>query len=471
MIPVFYRDLFEYTTMNLLAINWSNVGLQASQLLLALSILVILHEFGHYITAKWFKCRVEKFFLFFDPWFALVKKKVGDTVYGIGWLPLGGYVKISGMIDESMDKEAMKQPPQPWEFRSKPAWQRLIVMLGGVIMNILTAFVIYAFILMIWGESKTPIASVKNGIWVTDSVMYKLGFRDGDKIISVNGDSIKYFEEIQPKVLIGGKKVVLERNGKTEELNLPIDLIDKLITRKDKRRILMMERLPAIVGEYDKKDTSYGKQAGLKPFDRIISVNDTPINFIDEVNAVGANNKNGSVTVKLLRGTDTVTLTNKVNNEGRLEIALLNADQYDSLGVYHVITKKYGFFAAFPAGVRKSGEKLQSYIDQFKLILNPKTGAYKGVGGFKAMGSIFPTTWSWEAFWNITAFLSIILAFMNLLPIPALDGGHVMFTLWEMITGRKPNEKFLEYAQIVGMILLLGLMVYANGNDCFGWGK
>ena len=258
--------------MNLLAINWSNVGLQAGQLLLALSLLVILHEFGHYITARWFKCRVEKFFLFFDPWFAIFKKKIGDTVYGIGWLPLGGYVKISGMIDESMDKEAMKQPPQEWEFRSKPAWQRLIVMLGGVIMNVLTAFVIYAFILMIWGEKKTPIASVKNGIWVTDTLMTKLGFQNGDKIISVNGDSIRYFEQVQAKILIGGRKVVLERNGAIQNLDLPVDLIDKLITRKDKRRRqFMIERVPSIVGAYPEKDTSFGNKAGLREFDKIIA--------------------------------------------------------------------------------------------------------------------------------------------------------------------------------------------------------
>lgn len=458
--------------MSLIAINWSNVGLQAGQLLLALSLLVILHEFGHYITARWFKCRVEKFFLFFDPWFALVKKKVGDTVYGIGWLPLGGYVKISGMIDESMDKDAMKLPPQPWEFRSKPAWQRLIVMLGGVIMNILTAFVIYAFILMIWGEKKTPNASVKHGIWVTDTLMTKIGFQSGDKILSVNGKNIKYFEEVQPKILIGGRKVVLERNGMITNVEIPVDLIDKLITRRDKkRRPFIIERLPTVVGSYGEKDTSYGKQAGLQPFDRIITVGGEPVEYMDEVNAVGAKHKNAVVDVTVLRNADTVSLKNKVNSEGRLEVALLNYEQYDSMGVYQVVKTKYGFFAAFPAGVRKAGEKLKDYIDQFKLILNPATGAYKGVGGFKSMGSIFPTYWSWEAFWNITAFLSIILAFMNLLPIPALDGGHVMFTLYEMITGRKPNEKFLEYAQIVGMILLLGLMLYANGNDWFGWGR
>ena len=458
--------------MNLLAINWSNVGLQAGQLLLSLSILVVLHEFGHYITAKWFKCRVEKFFLFFDPWFAIVKKKIGDTVYGIGWLPLGGYVKISGMIDESMDKETMKLPPQPWEFRSKPAWQRLIVMLGGVIMNVLTAFVIYAFILMIWGEKKTAVASVKNGIWVTDSVMMKLGFQNGDKIISVNGDSIHYFEEIQPKVLIGGRKIAIQRNGKDTILDLPVDLIDKLITRKDKKRILITARIPAYVGEFDKKDTSYGKRAGLKELDKIVAIDSIPVNFYDEMSAILPLYKNKEVTLTVERNGQLQKIVSKVSSEGRIGIPFLETEQYDSLGVYNVVTEKYGFFAAFPAGVRKSGEKLQSYIDQFKLILNPKTGAYKGVGGFKSMGSIFPDQgWDWESFWNITAFLSIILAFMNLLPIPALDGGHVMFTLYEMISGRKPNEKFMEYAQVAGMILLLGLMLYANGNDWFGWNK
>ncbi len=457
--------------MGLLAINWSSVAVQVGQLLLALSLLVILHEFGHFITARWFRCRVEKFFLFFDPWFSLVKKKVGDTVYGIGWLPLGGYVKISGMIDESMDKEQLKQPPKEWEFRSKPAWQRLIVMLAGIIMNVLVAFVIYAFVLMIWGERNVPNGSVKNGIWVTDSLMTRLGFQNGDKVISVNGDSIKYFDDIQAKVLIGGEKVTIERNGETKELDLPIDLIDKLITRKDKKRTLIIERLPCIVGKYDDKDTLYGKKAGLLPFDKIIAVNGQPVQFMDQINDIGARNKNGIVNLDVLRNNDTVRLTNKVNVEGRLGIALLTDKQYDSLGVYKVVTTKYLFFAAFPAGIRKAGEKLQFYIDQFKLILNPKTGAYKGLGGFKAIGSVFPTYWSWEAFWNITAFLSIVLAFMNLLPIPALDGGHVMFTLYEMITRRKPNEKFLEYAQVAGMVLLILLMLYANGNDWFGWGK
>lgn len=457
--------------MTLLAINWSQVGVQAGQLLLALSILIVLHEFGHYITARWFKCRVEKFFLFFDPWFALIKKKVGDTVYGIGWLPLGGYVKISGMIDESMDKEQMKQPPQPWEFRTKPAWQRLIIMLGGIIMNVLVAFIVYAFVLMIWGEKKTPIASVKNGIWATDSLMTTLGFQNGDNVISINGDSIKYFEDIQTKVLIGGKEVLLKRNGKDTLLKLPIDLIDKLITRKDKRRILLIERVPAYVGAYDKKDTSYGNKAGLKELDKVVSIDSIPVQFYDEMTTILGNHKNGEVELVVERNGQLQKITSKVSAEGKIGIPLLSDEQYDSLGAFDVVKTTYGFFEAFPAGIRKAGEKLSFYVDQFKLILNPKTGAYKGVGGFKSIGSVFPTYWSWEAFWNITAFLSIILAFMNLLPIPGLDGGHVMFTLWEMVTGKKPGDKFMEYAQIVGFVLLLALMLYANLNDFFGWGK
>jgi regulator of sigma E protease len=455
----------------LLAINWPEVGVKAGQLLLSLSILVILHEFGHYITARWFKCRVEKFYLFFDPWFSLVKKKVGETEYGIGWLPLGGYVKISGMIDESMDKEAMKLPPKDYEFRSKPAWQRLIVMLGGVIMNVLVAFVVYAFILMIWGEKRTPLSSVKNGIWIQDSLMNQVGLQNGDKILSVNGKPAVYYENLTADILLG-EKIVLERNGQQKQIDLPVNLIEKLIESKRKRGMLLAPRIPAYVGKYDKKDTtSNGKKAGLQEMDKIVAIDSTPISFYDEMTAVLGKHKNGQVTLTIERNGEIKKIDTKVSSEGKVGIPFLEDEQYVKLGVYELQVRKYGFFEAFPAGVVKSGEKLKSYIDQFKKILNPDTGAYKGVGGFKSMGSIFPGTWSWEAFWNITAFLSIILAFMNILPIPALDGGHVMFTLWEMITGRKPNEKFMEYAQLVGMILLLGLMLYANGNDWFGWGK
>jgi regulator of sigma E protease len=458
--------------MNLLAINWSNVGLQAGQLLLALSLLVILHEFGHYITAKWFKCRVEKFFLFFDPWFSLVKKKVGDTVYGIGWLPLGGYVKISGMIDESMDKEAMNQPPQPWEFRSKPAWQRLIVMLGGVIMNVLVAFVIYAFILMIWGEKRIPAASMKYGVHVVDSTMYKMGIRNGDKIVYIDGKPVTDYERLRRNLILGST-VTVERDSQSVNLTLDEDLIGQLVVNRNKEISGFVEpRKPAIA--FYVPDTSNIYKAGLRKNDQIIGIDSSRFQFFDELQNRLEDTKSKTVSLTVLRSGQEVNFPVQVTEEGKLGFVPYGIDykQMDSLGWVKLNVTKYGFFAAFPAGVRKAGSELKFYINQFKKILNPSTGAYKGVGGFKAMGSIFPKYgWDWEVFWRITAFLSIVLAFMNLLPIPALDGGHVMFTLYEMVTRRKPNEKFLEYAQVVGMILLFGLMLYANGNDWFGWGK
>jgi len=457
--------------MILLAINWSNVALQAGQLLLALSILVILHEFGHYITARWFKCRVEKFFLFFDPWFALVKKKIGDTVYGIGWLPLGGYVKISGMIDESMDKDAMKQPPKPYEFRSKPAWQRLIVMLGGIIMNVLVAFVIYAFILMIWGDKKIPTASMKYGVHVVDSTLYKIGIRNGDKILTVDGEPVEDYEKLRRKILLGSN-MTIEREGKVVTLDLPVDLIGQIVENKNRNRGGFVEpRTPAMV--YRVEDTSRAYIAGLRKNDQIIGIDSLRIQFFDELQNELAKNKGRSISLTVLRDGQPQTFPAQVDNNGILGfIPYSTAYQWDSLGWIDLNITKYGFFSAFPAGIKKAGQELKFYVDQFKKILNPSTGGYKGVGGFKAMGSIFPKYgWDWESFWRITAFLSIVLAFMNLLPIPALDGGHVMFTLYEIIVRRKPNEKFLEYAQVAGMILLIGLMLYANGNDWFGWGK
>lgn len=453
----------------LLAINWADFGIKAAQLLLSLSILIIFHEFGHFITAKWFKCRVEKFYLFFDPWFSLLKKKKGETEYGIGWLPLGGYVKIAGMIDESMDKEAMKLPAQPWEFRSKPAWQRLIIMIAGVTVNVLLAFIIYAMILFVWGEEKVPMSSVRDGIWTQDKLMSEIGLQNGDKILQVNGKDVPYFADLNSKVLTG-KTILVERNGEKKEINIPVNLVEQLIESK-RRRGLLSYRIPAIVGAYDKKDTLYGKQAGLKENDRIVAIDGASVSFYDEMSALLQKKKDATSELTVLRGIDTLKLTTKVDKDGRVGIPYLTQEQYAALGVVKIEHKKYGFFESFPAGVKKTFEKLGFYIDQFRLILNPETGAYKGIGGFKSMGSIFPSVWDWESFWNITALFSIILAFMNLLPIPALDGGHVLFTIIEMITGRKPNEKFLEYAQIAGMIILFSLLIYANGNDLFGWNK
>ncbi len=459
--------------ITLLAINWPSVGLKVAQLLLSLSILVILHEFGHYITAKWFKCRVEKFYLFFDPWFSIFKKKIGDTVYGIGWLPLGGYVKISGMVDESMDKESLKLPPQSWEFRSKPAWQRLIIMLGGVTVNILLAFVIYAAILMVWGEKKIPASSLKYGISFNDSLFNDLGFKNGDKVLAVDGNPVVEYTDILRQILVVNKNVTVERDGKSMTMDMPVDLIGKLVEKKKlSEGPLISPRVPVIVAVID--DTSVAYKAGLRKGDLILRVDSVNTQFFDEFSAVMKKQKKGdTINLSVKRNDSLINLTTTLITGGKIGFLQPNSpEQYNDLGIYKYEVKKYGFFAALPAGVKRAGKELQFYIDQFKKILSPSTGAYKGVGGFKAMGSVFSgTEWDWEHFWTITAFFSIILAFMNLLPIPALDGGHVLFTLGEMITGRKPSEKFLEYAQIVGMVILLALMLYANGNDWFGWGK
>lgn len=454
----------------LLDINWNAVGLQAGQLILSLSILVILHELGHFIPAKIFGCRVEKFYLFFDPWFSLAKKKVGDTIYGIGWLPLGGYVKIAGMIDESMDKEQLKQPAQSWEFRSKPAWQRLIIMIGGVTVNILLAFFIYAMILFTWGETKLPNESLKQGVWVVDTVVNEVGLKTGDKIVAVNNEPVKYFEDLNAAMLLG-ETITIEREGQKQELAIPVNFIENIV-EKGKRSVLLMPRVPCIVGEVS-ADRAAAKD-GLQSKDKIVGIDSVSITFFDQVKPAILNKAGDSVALHVIRNGSPLVINTVIGADTSIGFfpAVPSMDEMQEEGLYQFETKKYSFFAAFPAGVSKAMDKLGFYIAQFKKILNPSTGAYKGLGGFKSMGSIFPKyEWDWEAFWNITAFFSIVLAFMNLLPIPALDGGHVLFTLIEMVTGRKPNEKFLEYAQIVGMVLLFGLMIYANANDWLGWGR
>jgi regulator of sigma E protease len=454
----------------LLDINWNAVGLQAGQLILSLSILVILHELGHFIPAKIFGCRVEKFYLFFDPWFSIAKKKIGDTIYGIGWLPLGGYVKISGMVDESMDKEQLKQPAQPWEFRSKPAWQRLIIMIGGVTVNILLAFFIYAMILFTWGETKLPNESLKQGVWIVDTVVNEVGLKTGDKILAVNNEPVKYFEDLNAAMLLG-ETMTIERDGQKQELAIPVNFIEKIV-EKGKRSVLLMPRVPCIVGEVP-AGTPAAKN-GLKAKDKIVGIDSLNISFFDQIKPAILNKAGDSISLHVLRGGTSLVINTVVSADTSIGFfpAVPSMDEMQKDGLYEFETKKYSFFASFPAGVNKAMDKLGFYIAQFKKILNPSTGAYKGLGGFKSMGSIFPKyEWDWEAFWNITAFFSIVLAFMNLLPIPALDGGHVLFTLIEMITGKKPNEKFLEYAQIVGMVILFGLMIYANANDWLGWGR
>lgn len=452
----------------LLEINWAVTGIKIGQLLLSLSILVILHEFGHYITARWFNCRVEKFYLFFDPWFSIVKKKVGDTEYGIGWLPLGGYVKIAGMIDESMDKSQLAAPPQPWEFRSKPAWQRLIIMLGGVTVNVLLAFIIYSGILMVWGEKKIYNDSLKYGVEVQDSLMLKFGFKTGDRFVTIDKKPIVNFYDVLPNLLLS-KEASVERNGKIVEIKLPTNLIGQLVEKKRSNVPLLGLRYPFIIGS----DTGAALGYGIKRWDTVIQVNGKSTPFFSEVMATFEKEKSKKALLTIKRGNDTIFTTVKIDKNGMMAgVPIIGKpESLDTAGILRYTVTKYNFLNSIPAGINLAVAKLQWYILQFKMIFSPKTEAYKGIGGFKAMGSAFAPVWDWESFWTTTALFSIILAFMNLLPIPALDGGHVVFTLIEMVTGRKPNQKFMEIAQIVGMVLLLGLMLYANGNDFFGYGR
>ena len=439
--------------------------IKISQFLLSLSLLIVLHELGHFIPAKIFKTRVEKFYLFFDVKFSLFKKKIGDTVYGIGWLPLGGYVKISGMIDESMDTEQMAQPPQPWEFRSKPTWQRLIIMLGGVTVNFLLAVLIYIGMSYYYGDRILPNENITDGLLIESTVANKAGLLTGDKIIAVDGETIKDFSQIPEKVLFG-KNIVIERDGQQSTITLPEDFLAQLIDSKEKLFIDL--RLPFVVMEVP--DSSANKNSGIRKGDILVGLNDYETKYADQVKTGLDQFKGQEVTATLLRDGAKTTLPLTVGTDGKLGIVYGSGVTWDSLeklGYYKFETHKYGFFEAIPIGFVKTGDKISSYIKQFKAIFTPSTGAYKGVGGFKAIYDIFPSFWSWQVFWSITAFLSIMLGVLNLLPIPALDGGHVMFLLYEMISGRKPGDKFLEYAQLVGFILLIALVLFANGNDIF----
>ncbi|MCB0461012.1 MAG: RIP metalloprotease RseP [Flavobacteriaceae bacterium] len=442
------------------------IFIKIAQFILSLSILIVLHELGHFIPAKLFKTKVEKFYLFFDYKFSLFKKKIGETVYGIGWIPLGGYVKISGMIDESMDTEQMKEEPKPWEFRSKPAWQRLIIMLGGVTVNFLLGIFIYILMLAVWGEKYIPNDSLADGIWVTDDLGKELGLQTGDKILTVDGEKIERFNSL-PMEFINGNHFTVQRNGEILEKEIPVDFISKLIDRdKDDRNFLLI-RQPFVIAKIP--DTSWNVNSGLQPKDMITAVNGKSVKYYDEVTEILDTNKNSTVTFTVKRTNETKDVNLNVNEEGKIGVVSggLDIEDLEKLGYYQLNTIKYSFSEAIPAGFNKAYQTLANYIKQFKKILNPNTGAYKGLGGFITIGSIFPAEWDWQAFLSITAFLSIMLGFMNLLPIPALDGGHVVFTLFEMISGKKPSDKFLEYAQIVGFIVLISLLLFANGNDIY----
>ena len=436
--------------------------IKALQLILSLSILVVLHELGHFLPAKYFKTKVEKFYLFFDPWFSLFKKKIGDTEYGIGWLPLGGYVKIAGMIDESMDKEQMKKAAEPWEFRAKPAWQRLIIMLGGVVVNLILGVFIYSMTLYTYGDKYLSNNSLSDGLWCVDDLSADLGFKTGDKILLIEGEPVERFSSIVEKML-SAKTITIERDGGNLDISLPDNFIEKLI--ENDKSMLFYPRIPAIVSSFI--ENSNAEQSGLKINDQIIGVNNMEIKYNDEMAKALSGLKDSLVNILVNRDGEEYLLKVKVSQDGTIGYypALLTFNQFEELGVYEMTSQTYNLINCFPAGLNKAISKLDGYIDQFKLILNPDSGAYKGVGGFGAIGSLFPSKWNWERFWNLTAFLSLMLAFLNILPIPALDGGHVTFLLYEIVAGKPASEKFMEYAQIIGMLILLTLVVYANGND------
>jgi len=426
------------------------------QLLLSLSILVIFHEFGHFLAARLFKTRVEKFYLFFDPWFSLFKFKKGETEYGVGWLPLGGYVKISGMIDESMDKEAMKLPAQPYEFRSKPSWQRLIIMLGGVTVNLLLAVGIYIVMLAWWGEQYLPNSEVKYGITV-DTLGQQIGLRNGDKILAVDHKPVEDFFRIPATIILeNAKNIQIERDGQKAELPITETMVSKIVNHKSPDFISV--RIPFEAADF--APGSSAKSGGMKEGDKIIGINGQTTLFFDEFKAIVLQHKDQKVDVKVLRGVDTLTLPIKVSDRGLIGVKPKSPEKYFKFKTYH-----YNILQAIPAGTSMAYSKTADYLKSLKLLFRPEVKAYESVGGFITIGSIFPSVWDWEAFWGLTAFLSLMLAVLNILPIPALDGGHVMFLLYEIITGRKPSDKFMEYAQITGMVLLFALLIFANGND------
>jgi regulator of sigma E protease len=430
------------------------------QLLMSLSILIILHEMGHFLPAKAFNTRVEKFYLFFDPWFSVFKKKVGETEYGIGWLPLGGYVKISGMVDESFDTEQLKQEPQPWEFRSKPAWQRLIIMLGGVTVNFILGFLIFAMVLFAWGEEYMPTQNVVYGIHV-DSLGIQMGLQNGDKIVKVGDEPFDKFSDrtvVRGIVIDNIQTITIERNG--QEMTLPVDptLIKELSSYRNKSKRLFTERVPFVVGDIMKNTPA--EDSDLEKGDSLIALNGDTLMFFDQYLSRLKASPNTPIELTVMRGGEAKTIAMTTTEQGTIGVR-----PYPGVYFFKTERQEYGLLEAIPAGTLKGLGFLADQIKAFGHIISGKIAASESLGGFASIGSMFGTEWNWERFWTMTAILSLILAFMNLLPIPALDGGHVLFLLGEVITGRKPSDKFMEYATMVGFILIVALMIYANGLD------
>ena len=437
--------------------------IKVSQFILSLSLIIVLHEFGHYWPARYFKIKVEKFYLFFDVNFSLFKKKIGETEWGIGWLPLGGYVKIAGMIDESMDKEQMAKPPKSWEFRSKPSWQRLIIMLGGVTVNFIMAIIIYIGLAYSYGSSSISLGSIEDGFVITNPILSEAGFRTGDKIITVDGQTLETYSDLR-KSIIGSTNYQIERDGNILEIQLPVDFLGKLSSSDDMSTFEF--RRPFIIQSVS--DESLNKDYDIRQGDRIISVNGQEIKYADQLDPILQQNSNQTIEVELKRDSFRIKKTLNVNQDGKLGIMYgATVQNMVDLGLMKVSINSYSFLESIVAGTNRFVSFTGFYIEQFIAIFNPSTGAYKGLGGFISIGNIFPSTWDWQSFWNTTAFLSIMLGVLNLLPIPALDGGHAMFLVYEMVSGRKPSDKFMETVQVIGFIILLALVIFANGNDIY----
>ncbi|MCD8178229.1 MAG: RIP metalloprotease RseP [Tannerellaceae bacterium] len=429
--------------------------IKAAQLILSLSILVLVHEFGHFIFARMFKVRVEKFYLFFDAWFALFrfKPKNSETEYGIGWLPLGGYCKISGMIDESMDKEQMAQPPKPYEFRSKPAGQRLLIMIGGVLFNFLLALFIYSMILLKWGDTYLPLENVTMGMDYSQTFK-NIGFQDGDILLDTDGVKLERLDENGLRRVVNAQEVTVLRDGVKVKIGIPGDMMQRVMRDREG---FASYRFPLVVDKIQ-SDDSPAAHAGLKPGDKIISVDSVSTPTYYDVREQIAERPNTTVLLGVVRNGEHLTLSLTTNDN-----SLLGIERKGIYQLYKTETVTYTFFSSFPAGIKLGVNTLKGYVSDMKYVFT-KEGA-SSLGGFGTIGNLFPPVWDWRTFWMMTAFLSIILAFMNILPIPALDGGHVMFLLYEVIARRKPSDKFLEYAQITGMLLLFALLIFANGND------
>lgn len=444
--------------------------IKALQLILSLSILVIIHEFGHFLFARLFKIRVEKFYLFFNPWFSLFKYKPknSDTEYGIGWLPLGGYVKISGMIDESMDKEQMALPPQPWEFRSKPAWQRLLVMVGGVLFNFILAIIIFSMMLFVWGDEYLPLKNVKDGMVFSETVKRNGGFQDKDILVSADGKDLVLGRGVLDMNtfmhFIDAKTVTIVRNGTQMELTLPESFADSVIASKQ----VAYEYWSAPVVD-SVSENSEAKRIGLMRGDSITALDSQPITsqlgiqkYVTRISNKLGDNEKHTLAITFYRNGEVQTVSAAIDTSGVIGFTS-STKMSDIFSKKNMHTDHYGFFESFPAGINNGVATLKGYVAQIRFVFS-KEGV-KNLSGFAGIGNMFPAQWNWYAFWSMTAFLSIVLAFMNILPIPALDGGHIMFLLYEAITKRQPNEKFMEYAQVGGMIFLLLLLLVANGND------